>query len=739
MPPTGQTKPEASNKPTSALFGFSIGDIISTGTKEETPGKGLLSMFSGSSAPPQTASASQCQVEGESGNASVKQTSGTAPPKETTGIGLLSMFSGPSTQPSSASQTGSTSGPPPPKETPGINLLSMFSSPSAQQTSTQTTQPPHQGAAPRQDPPGKGLLSMFGSTEPASQQTGSIFAGILGGSSTSSESPAKGLFSMFGGPSPQPPASTQQRTGPVSGAQNLGTALPKEPQGKGILSMFGVPSPQMTSPQADSASASKLQEPAPQKEPPTKGLLSLFSGSSPQQNMPQTTSILGGILSGSSGNEGSAKGLLSMFGGQSSEPNAQTSAQPKVPIDTLQNAQARATPESTAPKNEPSEVPSTKDLTSMPAVPISQQHVQHEDSTNCTSSDSKESDMSPAKGTSNQQQEPSQSPLVLSGIISETSVANETLGKGSLSVLSGASPQPSETQPVQSSTTDSSTAPKEVADTESTSLEGRSTSGVSIQAAVPPKEEATSSLPSLFSGSGSQSAASQAGALLGGILSGATGPKDGPGKGLFSMFSDQSERSSSGTEASASKELPAPSIPKGLPAMAQTDGGGLLSGFKSFSAGLFQEENPADSSRFGSSGNLSQASSPLSENGQESVTCSELEESQHSFHSTGYRPPTNGHHPANGHTSWGEEEGLKSYQEAGRGVSNTLKKDSVPVLQVEKKPEKSRKSFQDDGPPLPFSPSRVRWLKAINKVRVQLQEAVLSSHLTLSNLDRMVL
>uniref|UniRef100_A0A3B4EF44 Unc-13 homolog B n=1 Tax=Pygocentrus nattereri TaxID=42514 RepID=A0A3B4EF44_PYGNA len=132
--------------------------------------------------------------------------------------------------------------------------------------------------------------------------------------------------------------------------------------------------------------------------------------------------------------------------------------------------------------------------------------------------------------------------------------------------------------------------------------------------------------------------------------------------------------------------------------------------------------SPADSSRFGSSGNLSQASSPLSENGQESVACSELEESQHSFHNTGYRPTTNGHHPANGHTSWGEEEGLKSYQEAGRGVSNTLKKDSVPVPQVEKKPEKSGKSFQDDGPPLPFSPSRVRWLKAINKVRVQLQE-----------------
>ncbi|XP_066507665.1 protein unc-13 homolog B-like [Hoplias malabaricus] len=130
--------------------------------------------------------------------------------------------------------------------------------------------------------------------------------------------------------------------------------------------------------------------------------------------------------------------------------------------------------------------------------------------------------------------------------------------------------------------------------------------------------------------------------------------------------------------------------------------------------------SPAESSRFGSSGNLSQASSPLSENGQESVACPELEESQHSFHSTGYRPPTNGHHPANGLSSWDEAVGVESCQETEKAVSSTLQKDSVP--QLEKKQEKSPKTFQEDGPPLPFSPSRLRWLKAINKVRVQLQE-----------------
>ncbi|XP_077099118.1 protein unc-13 homolog B isoform X5 [Siphateles boraxobius] len=130
--------------------------------------------------------------------------------------------------------------------------------------------------------------------------------------------------------------------------------------------------------------------------------------------------------------------------------------------------------------------------------------------------------------------------------------------------------------------------------------------------------------------------------------------------------------------------------------------------------------SPVDSSRFGSSGNLSQASSQLSETGQESAVCSELEESYHSYHSTGYRPSRNGHHPTNEHTSWGEDEGLKSSQENGKAISSTIKNEGVS--QVDKMPEKTLKSFRGDGLPLPFSPSRVRWLKAINKVRVQLKE-----------------
>uniref|UniRef100_A0A3Q2VD78 Unc-13 homolog B n=1 Tax=Haplochromis burtoni TaxID=8153 RepID=A0A3Q2VD78_HAPBU len=52
--------------------------------------------------------------------------------------------------------------------------------------------------------------------------------------------------------------------------------------------------------------------------------------------------------------------------------------------------------------------------------------------------------------------------------------------------------------------------------------------------------------------------------------------------------------------------------------------------------------SPVESSRFGSSGNLSQTSSQLSETGHESTGGSELEESFHSYHSTGFHPSTNG-------------------------------------------------------------------------------------------------
>ncbi|KAM4533148.1 protein unc-13 homolog B isoform 1-T1 [Fundulus diaphanus] len=128
--------------------------------------------------------------------------------------------------------------------------------------------------------------------------------------------------------------------------------------------------------------------------------------------------------------------------------------------------------------------------------------------------------------------------------------------------------------------------------------------------------------------------------------------------------------------------------------------------------------SPVESNRFGSSGNLSQASSQLSETGHESTGGSELEESFHSYHSTGLHRSANGqprpaaHLPTNGHLVGSEKDGDVESPESIRGLKSDASEKEASKLQ----------RFQDGGPQLPFSPSRVRWLKAINKVRVQLRE-----------------
>uniref|UniRef100_A0A8D3B2W9 Unc-13 homolog B n=1 Tax=Scophthalmus maximus TaxID=52904 RepID=A0A8D3B2W9_SCOMX len=86
--------------------------------------------------------------------------------------------------------------------------------------------------------------------------------------------------------------------------------------------------------------------------------------------------------------------------------------------------------------------------------------------------------------------------------------------------------------------------------------------------------------------------------------------------------------------------------------------------------------SPVESSRFGSSGNLSQTSSQLSEVGQESTGGSELEESFHSYHSTGFHPSangqprTNGHCATNGHSTVGEQEIHRLAPEIGHNLKN---------------------------------------------------------------------
>lgn len=73
-----------------------------------------------------------------------------------------------------------------------------------------------------------------------------------------------------------------------------------------------------------------------------------------------------------------------------------------------------------------------------------------------------------------------------------------------------------------------------------------------------------------------------------------------------------------------------------------------------------------DSSRFGSSGNLSQTSSQLSEAGQGSSGGSEPEETFHSYHSTGFPPSSR--LPVNGHAPLGEEELRQLAPDVGQGL-----------------------------------------------------------------------
>ncbi|XP_050965936.1 uncharacterized protein LOC127165389 [Labeo rohita] len=123
------------------------------------------------------------------------------------------------------------------------------------------------------------------------------------------------------------------------------------------------------------------------------------------------------------------------------------------------------------------------------------------------------------------------------------------------------------------------------------------------------------------------------------------------------------------------------------------------------------DESPVDSSRFGSSGNLSQASSQFS---------SEPEEQ--SYSDAQIRPSVVAQSlPASGDTEKGEREILPNVEKEVQ-EKNTPK----PVANQGKKPERQH-SFYEDGPP-PFSPSRLRWLKAINKVRVKLHENINGDH-----------
>ncbi|XP_072772087.1 uncharacterized protein [Nerophis lumbriciformis] len=285
-------------------------DQPQAGQPDEQQGKSLFSMFSSADvSPEQTSSQSGLSILG-----GIIPGSST---KDTPGTGLLSMFSGSNTQSSPGNKSLSA-----PQEPQVKGLLSMFGGTNT--SDSPATKSPTPSTAP-QEPQGKGLLSMFGgtntSTSPATKSPTT--------SSAPQESQGKGLFSMFGSSS-TPQAGPR---GPTAGTFPLRGLPPKEPPGKILFSMFGGPAPQQQAsprgpPQASAGSSlfgGILQGSSSHKESQGTGLFSKFGGpsappqSGPRMPVPRET--------GPRRSEPPGKGLFSMFGGQSQQASA---AQPTV-------------------------------------------------------------------------------------------------------------------------------------------------------------------------------------------------------------------------------------------------------------------------------------------------------------------------------------------------------------------------------------------------------------------------
>ncbi|XP_078252628.1 protein unc-13 homolog B-like isoform X2 [Rhinoraja longicauda] len=141
-------------------------------------------------------------------------------------------------------------------------------------------------------------------------------------------------------------------------------------------------------------------------------------------------------------------------------------------------------------------------------------------------------------------------------------------------------------------------------------------------------------------------------------------------------------------------------------------------------------DSPTGSSRYGSSGNLSQGSSQLSEldHDNENVHESGVEdgrdqESYHSHHSSGTQEWYNETDRQPGHLN---ENVIDEHDENSRKVNGTALDKPLPSIYPELELiAKPHDSYNDeDNIPL-FPPARARWIRAINKVRIQIQEAQL--------------
>ncbi|KAK2838051.1 hypothetical protein Q5P01_015263 [Channa striata] len=211
--------------------------------EQEKQGKGLFSIFSGSTATPQQTSSQ-------------------------TGLSILGGI-----LPSSST-----------KETPGAAFLSVFGGSNAPSSSGSKDPPPTPSAS--HEPQGKGLFSMFGgsSNQPLSGPAGPTVGSVRPRGPPPKESPGKGLFSLFGASAAQPPRGHQghlggsaTEKGPAAGSSIFGGILPgstthKETAGAGLFSKFG----------------SLNAQPQTSPEPTGKGIFSIFGGQNQQASEPHT-------------------------------------------------------------------------------------------------------------------------------------------------------------------------------------------------------------------------------------------------------------------------------------------------------------------------------------------------------------------------------------------------------------------------------------------------------------------
>ncbi|XP_056662015.1 protein unc-13 homolog B isoform X2 [Monodelphis domestica] len=140
--------------------------------------------------------------------------------------------------------------------------------------------------------------------------------------------------------------------------------------------------------------------------------------------------------------------------------------------------------------------------------------------------------------------------------------------------------------------------------------------------------------------------------------------------------------------------------------------------------------SPTGSSRYGSSCNVSQGSSQLSELDQyhEHIHSSEQDD-DHRERDSIYSCHSTGSYTKDSQPGFGEQEkSLEGTSEAEKGRAcepkEMVKEDRTSHLPLELEPHKSpQESYPEENHSSPFTQARAHWIRAVTKVRLQLQEA----------------